>query len=314
MSKIMFSIVVPAYNAAQFINRSIDSILRQKDENFEIIVVDDGSEDDTIDIIKNIINDKIRVVSQKNTGVSGARNTGISMAKGDYICFLDADDVYYENHLSVLHEMIIENPEEVFFVTGFRNILLSGKTQDILVAYEDSKSHVEVDFYDVVRRHGTFYNTNCFCVKKAIFKQIGMFEIGVAQGEDTDMWYRLGAYYSVVVSPIVTNARYRDFSVATRNRVLNYNWYFERRVQGILADPQVPGYRKKSLLFDIEDRKITKVRHKLLEHKNKDALSIFKTINARKVSLKRYLITLGCFFLPHVVLEKYVDRRDTGYY
>lgn len=96
MSEIDFplvSIVVPCYNAEKFIEKTINSILNQSYKNYEIIVVDDGSTDDSIKILKNLNTKKINIINQKNSGVSVARNTGMHKSKGEFIIFFDADDI-----------------------------------------------------------------------------------------------------------------------------------------------------------------------------------------------------------------------------
>ena len=97
----MFSVIIPAYNAEAFIRNSICSVLAQTVEDFEIVVVDDGSIDHTAAKIKSIDDFRIRYIYQENAGVSAARNTGIQNARGEYICFLDADDLWKQNHLEV---------------------------------------------------------------------------------------------------------------------------------------------------------------------------------------------------------------------
>ena len=95
---IKFSIIIPSYNVERFIKQTIQSVLNQSYTNYEIIIVDDGSSDATIDVINRCKNDKVNLIRANHRGVSAARNTGIKMAKGDYIIFLDSDD-YIEDWL-----------------------------------------------------------------------------------------------------------------------------------------------------------------------------------------------------------------------
>lgn len=95
--KPFISIIIPVYNGEKYINRLIDSITNQDYENYEIIIVNDGSTDKTKDILDNINNDKIKVYHQKNGGASSARNYGIKKSSGKYILFADSDDFYNEN-------------------------------------------------------------------------------------------------------------------------------------------------------------------------------------------------------------------------
>ena len=99
----LVSIVIPAYNASKFIEETIESVKRQKYQNWELIVVNDGSKDNTEDIVsKYVLNDsRIRLINTKNNGVSQARNRGIFETSGQYVAFLDADDVWLPENLLV---------------------------------------------------------------------------------------------------------------------------------------------------------------------------------------------------------------------
>lgn len=106
MDNIKVSVIVPVYNAAEYISKTLKSILDQDFDSFEIIIIDDGSTDNSLEIIKNTLeNTKIpnKIIQQKNQGVSVARNNGIEASKGDYLAFVDADDHIAPNHLSVLY-------------------------------------------------------------------------------------------------------------------------------------------------------------------------------------------------------------------
>ena len=111
------SVIIPTYNRAKYITSAIDSVLSQTYNNIEIIVVDDGSNDSTREVLYRYGN-KIRYVYQENLGVSAARNRGIELSKGEWIAFLDSDDVWFPKKLSVQMEHISERPEIDVHVTN----------------------------------------------------------------------------------------------------------------------------------------------------------------------------------------------------
>ncbi len=113
-----FSIIIPTYNRAHTIRRPIDSIIAQTYSDWELIIVDDGSMDNTKEIVASYQDPRIKYVWQKNQERSAARNHGITLAKGDWICFQDSDDEYLPQHLEVLKKAIIENPNYKVFRTG----------------------------------------------------------------------------------------------------------------------------------------------------------------------------------------------------
>jgi len=112
-----FSVVIPAYNRAHCILTAIDSVLQQSEEDFEIVVVDDGSVDNTFDVVadKAKFDSRIRVIKQDNGGASKARNAGINIAKGNYIALLDSDDIFLPHHLQQAREYLECNPDACVF-------------------------------------------------------------------------------------------------------------------------------------------------------------------------------------------------------
>lgn len=106
MNKPFFSVIMPTYNRAEFLDRSIKSVIQQKFDDWELIIVDDGSQDNTKEVIKAYKDNRIKYLYQRNAGVSAARNFGIKKCNGLYVCFLDDDDQYLEHHLSFLQSEI----------------------------------------------------------------------------------------------------------------------------------------------------------------------------------------------------------------
>lgn len=115
-----FSIVIPLYNKAATVQRTVESVLRQKGADFEIIIVDDGSSDNGADIVKAVPSSRIRIISQENAGVSAARNAGISEARYPWTILLDADDVLLDGALAAFGSKINQSPESDMIIANFR--------------------------------------------------------------------------------------------------------------------------------------------------------------------------------------------------
>lgn len=113
-----FSIIIPTYNRADKLDIPIKSIINQQFKNWELVIIDDGSTDQTNDLIQNYSSHNIHYFHQQHQGRSSARNLGISKAKGTYICFQDSDDEYLPNHLQTLYEAILKNDTYKVFRTG----------------------------------------------------------------------------------------------------------------------------------------------------------------------------------------------------
>ena len=115
MQSVKVSVIMPAYNSEVYIRESIDSVLAQTFADFELIVVDDGSTDTTAAIAESYSDSRIRLIRQLNRGVSVARNTGLEASQGQFITFLDSDDLYYPDFLKTLHRLIQSNQTEMSF-------------------------------------------------------------------------------------------------------------------------------------------------------------------------------------------------------
>lgn len=115
----MISVVIPLYNKERYIERAVYSVLSQTFQQFEIVIVNDGSTDGSVSVIERMNNPLIRLIHQKNGGVSAARNRGIEEARFEYIAFLDADDEWKENHLEVIAGLIRKFPECGVFGTSY---------------------------------------------------------------------------------------------------------------------------------------------------------------------------------------------------
>ena len=136
-----FSVIIPVYNKSQTIAESIDSVLNQTDNDFELIIVNDGSTDDLGKVLERFT--EIIVINQENGGVSRARNAGIKAASGEYVCFLDADDLWFPHHLAEFGSLLKKYPDAVMLSTSHietneggisyhSNINLSGFDDDFL--------------------------------------------------------------------------------------------------------------------------------------------------------------------------------------
>jgi glycosyltransferase involved in cell wall biosynthesis len=125
-----FSIIIPTYNRASIIEKTVRTALQQTFQDFEIIVSDDGSTDNTKDVIASMNDPRIRYIYQENRERSAARNHGIENAKGAYICFLDSDDYYLPNHLQSLHDFIHEKAKPVSMIFTDQEYLVNGEIRE----------------------------------------------------------------------------------------------------------------------------------------------------------------------------------------
>lgn len=190
----MFSVVIPLYNKEKRIRECLNSVMNQTYRNFEIILINDGSTDSSLKIAKEIINNhpstKVQVVDRENKGVSFTRNEGVQLASYDYVCFLDADDIWLPNFLEKMSSLISEYPEADLYCLAHKVSKNGGLP--IIPAHglsEGFKGYVN-DFFQVSAR-GSVAKSSKVCVKKMAFSKVGGFPVGVVAGEDLFLWIQL---------------------------------------------------------------------------------------------------------------------------
>ncbi len=197
------SVVVPTYNTIAYLPDAIDSILRQTFEDFEILLVNDGSTDVTDQWAKKLVDPRIRYIHQENQGLSAARNTGINLAQGRYIALLDADDLWESTKLEKQVAYLEENPEVgmvhswVSFMDG------EGRsTGRIWKTYAEGMALPRL-------LHRNDVAVLSVLVRRECFTSVGAFDPSLRSLEDWDMWLRLTVYYPIAVikEPL---ARYRQ--------------------------------------------------------------------------------------------------------
>ena len=185
------SVVIPTYNRIALVERAIDSVLRQSIKPFDIIVVDDGSDDGTSEMIQKKYR-SINLVQQQNSGVSAARNNGIKHAKGDWIALLDSDDEWTEKKLENQANRLIKNPDYHFC-----------HTNEIWI-----RNGVRVNQKKRHQKYGGYIFDKCLDLcrispsstlfKKNILEHVGWFDTQLPVCEDYDLWLRITADYKIL--------------------------------------------------------------------------------------------------------------------
>ncbi len=182
------SVVIPTFNRANLVFKAIESVLKQTYKASEIIVIDDGSDDETKKIVENY---DIKYFYQKNSGVSSARNKGIKVARYDWIAFLDSDDVWREDKLQKQVDLHIKNKDILFFHTGEKWI-----RDKKPVKYPKRLKKPEGKCFLDNLTTCKIAASSVLCHKK-IFDKVGMFDTGFRVCEDYDMWLRISLHYKI---------------------------------------------------------------------------------------------------------------------
>lgn len=201
------SIIIPMYNAVSTIERALQSILQQIGcHSIEIIVVDDGSTDFGMKVVKNITEVDIKIIHQKNQGVAHARNRGIMMASYDMIAFLDADDEWKEDHLNVLEDLINRFPDCLAWCSGYELRNLKGLIRyNKLKGLMSGEDGILTDYFKTATLSVPPVWTSATIVRKNILQILNGFTIGVASGEDLLLWARIAVCGDIAISKKVTS-------------------------------------------------------------------------------------------------------------
>lgn len=200
-----FSIIIPLYNKESYLSLTLNSVKEQTYKDFEVIIVDDGSLDNSLSIANTYTTDsRFKVFHLQNGGVSKARNYGISVSKGDYICFLDADDVWDKNYLGEAAYLLNKYGEINMICLSYNNfseqIDKIKKRCNLRSYFEDEDKLIDYFYYSVKEKRSIALTSAVVVKKSCITKNEVFFAHNISMGEDIDFWVRIAAEAPIVYS------------------------------------------------------------------------------------------------------------------
>ncbi|MGH2271325.1 glycosyltransferase family 2 protein [Anaerohalosphaeraceae bacterium U12dextr] len=200
------SVIIPTYNRSKYVMKAIDSVLTQTCRDYEIIIVDDGSTDNTKEVLRPYM-DKIQYIYQSNAGVSAARNAGILAAKGEWIAFLDSDDEWFPNKLEAQLEDLVRYPEAVLSCT---NVIFEGNGSKPIDYFNDCLS-LSISESEFIRKplFNCYAWTSTVLVKRIEVLNVGLFDEDLTIHEDTDLYFRIFTKGGIVINPSILVRAYR---------------------------------------------------------------------------------------------------------
>lgn len=195
------SVVIPVYNKEAFISNSVSSVLNQDYEDLEVIIVDDGSTDNSIGVLDAFTDQRIRIFTQTNRGAAAARNLGIAKASGDWVAFLDADDEWLPTKLSEQVTTLNHHPDIVWAACGFETHCLDKKVvlaaQSFQPDWFESKNVLSDALLPLA--NGKSLSTITIIARREVLLASGGFDINFRLAEDLDLWYRLAIKHPRIV-------------------------------------------------------------------------------------------------------------------
>lgn len=309
LNKPFFTVVISLYNKEVYIKNTIESVLNQTFTDFEIIVVNDGSTDDSYNIITAINDSRINLFTITNHGASYARNYGIKKANTGFIALLDGDDLWHKNHLENMFHLTREFPNAGMYCSGY-NILFDNKyikktkLKGIPYKYKGLiKNYFECNLYDSI------VNSSIVIIPKYVFDDIGFFDEDMKSGQDTYLWTQIAIKYKVAINNIVTA------TIIKNDNSLSKSHHIKDRL--LLLDKFIEQEKKnKALKKFIDMNRYAVALNFKINDKSFISKSIFKNIDSKNISFKQKFI----FYLPKDLLritfkvKKFLDKKGVFFH
>src|ERR671933_2460451 len=193
----LVSVIIPCYKQAHFLAEAIESVLEQTYPHFEIVVVDDGSTDNTSEVASGYYpSEKVRLLRQENKGLSAARNAGLAESRGEYVVFLDADDRLLAEALEVGIRELEAHPECAFVSGHIRRIAADGSPLST-PPQALHNAHVEGDHYLGLLHYNSVWIPGSVMYRRSVFDPVGGFDPSVNGAADYDLYLRIARDYPV---------------------------------------------------------------------------------------------------------------------
>lgn len=232
------SVIIPAYNALRYLPETIDSLFKQTFEDFEAIIVNDGSTDSIEDWFDGIKDPRLKLISQVNQGQSKARNSGLEHAQGEFIAFLDADDLWEPSKLEKQVSLLMSNPEVGVIYTWVAGIDSEGVLRGRVI-----KNFAEGNVWKDLTQHNILECGSTPLIRRICFAKVGVFDERLPPCEDLDLWLRIACHYNflVIKEPLVYYRQHasssgKNWQVAEKNYIIALEKAFDNPPPTISLD------------------------------------------------------------------------------
>lgn len=289
--KNIISVVVTTYNHELYIEKTINSVLKQKFNNYEIVVVDDGSIDGTGNILRKY-KDKIKLITQKNSGVASSRNTGVEHARGELIAFLDGDDIWHEDKLKLQVEGFNKHPETgLVAVDGVQYADDLNSFGSLIKLRNFNKFNKEdiiyENFFKELLRQQFIVTVSQVMIPAAVLKDIGKSDVALKVASDYDLYLRI--------------SKKHRFTIV--NKKLVFWRYHENSTSG--------KFKYRSIVYGREDIKILKKHLSLCNPKYQQQIKMLLNMRLMNISEETYYLAKykKSFFAKKILINLLIENR-----
>lgn len=243
---------MPCYNGERYLKRAVSSVLEQHYKNIELIVVNDGSADDSLEILEEINDPRLKVISQRNSGVCVARNQGLALASGEYIALLDVDDTWHPDCLDRLYQALQEQPEAALAYCGWQNVGLPGQRGAPFIPPD-----YETPDKAEILLGGCRWAVNAALTKKKIVLEVGGFDERFLTSEDYFLWLRVATFNEIVRVPEVLAFHYFHDGPQVTKDIMRCAYDHWRVKQAFLQEhPEIEAQLGKQRIRELTDGKL----------------------------------------------------------
>lgn len=295
-----FSVVIPLYNKAAYIVDTVKSVLAQTYQDYEIIVVDDGSKDDGVDRLSVIQDSKLKVIKQENQGVSVARNTGVWNASGEFIAFLDADDQWHPDYLEEIRKVIERYPESYIYATGYDVLMGDGTIK--FSNPEASGKFGTISYWESLKQGYDLVWTSATVIRRQAIIDAGGFKPGEKIGQDMDMWARVAQLNPQVAyseKRCVTYNRNAENNARVRVRVANADAFMKVLRQELKNEMRTP-LEKECITAKLRKKVVVYIFTTILANDRKNARKLLKE-NKTLLGFVLWFMLYGASLLPNKI-------------
>lgn len=304
------SVVIPLYNKELSIQRAVNSVLNQTEQDFELIIVNDGSTDKSAQLVENMADHRIRLIHQENSGVSVARNRGVSEAQSDLIAFLDADDEWLPGFLESILELRGQFPDGDVFCTLYSLQDSDGKlsSPNTGIFFKSDFRGFITDYLEVLRMLLPF-NMTSFCVTRTAFQGVVGFSPGVKYGEDVDFFIRLSLKYKIVYLNKSLAIYHRD---AENRACKNYEqsiqeYYPVANLAKMIRTREVPASLRQSAIEYVTKSQLSLAKAYLYYGNPEKARELIRNCSGTKIYRGQWCLLLICSYIPPRVYQSLIN-------